>query len=105
LLWTIGIPGTCFCGWSINVFATFYNSTCLAIFVLMWKCTKRKPWLHVIFPHTMYKPLKVIWPSLNPHIHDLMFQLCTLFDPTLDSFDVSMNVIFHPTHSFVPLHT
>jgi hypothetical protein len=26
--------------WSINVLATFYNSTCLAVLVLMWKSTK-----------------------------------------------------------------
>jgi hypothetical protein len=41
---------------------------------------------------------------LNPHIHDLVFQLCTLFDPTMDSLDVNMIVVFHPTHSLVPLH-
>jgi hypothetical protein len=33
-----------------------------------------------------------------------MFWLYTLFDPTLDSFDVSMIMVFHPTHSFMPLH-
>jgi hypothetical protein len=34
----------------------------------------------------------------------LAFQLCTLFDPTLDLFDVSMIMVLHRTHSFVPLH-
>jgi hypothetical protein len=29
----------------------------------------------------------------------------TLFNPTLDSLDVNMVVVFHPTHSPVPLHT
>ncbi len=52
----------------------------------------------------MHTPLKILSPSPNPHIHDHMFQLCTLFDPTLDSFDVIMTVVFHPTHSLLPLH-
>ncbi len=34
-----------------------------------------------------------------------MFQLCTMVDPTLDSLDVSMNVVLHPMHSHVLLHT
>jgi hypothetical protein len=34
------IPSSCSYGWSINVLATFYNSTCLVIFVLIWKGTK-----------------------------------------------------------------
>jgi hypothetical protein len=33
-----------------------------------------------------------------------MFWLCTLFDPILDSFDVSMITVFHPKHSPMPLH-
>ncbi len=33
-----------------------------------------------------------------------MLWLCTLFDPTLDSFDVSMTMVLHPTHSLVLLH-
>jgi hypothetical protein len=52
----------------------------------------------------MHKLLKVIWLPLNPHIHDLVFQLCTLFDLTLNFFDVSMIMVLHPTHSHVPLH-
>jgi hypothetical protein len=31
-------------------------------------------------------------------------QQCTLFDPTLDFFDVNMIVVLHPTHSTMPLH-
>jgi hypothetical protein len=42
--------------------------------------------------------------SSNPQIHDLIFQLCTLFVPILDSFDVSMIMVFHLTHSPLPLH-
>ncbi len=34
-----------------------------------------------------------------------MFRLCILFDPTLDSFDVNSNVVLHPTHSPMLLHT
>jgi hypothetical protein len=34
---------------------------------------------------------------LNPHIHDLVFQLCTLFDPTLDSPNMSMTMVLHLT--------
>jgi len=34
-----------------------------------------------------------------------MFQLCALFDPTLDSFYVSMTIVFHPTHLHALLHT
>jgi hypothetical protein len=34
-----------------------------------------------------------------------MFWLCTLFDLILNSFDVSMIVVHHPTHSLVLLHT
>jgi hypothetical protein len=52
----------------------------------------------------MHKFLKVIWLPLNPKIHDFMFRLCTLFDPTLDFLDVSMTMVLHPTHSHVPLH-
>ncbi len=33
-----------------------------------------------------------------------MFQMCTLFDPTLNSLNVSMIAVLHPTHSHVPLH-
>jgi hypothetical protein len=33
-----------------------------------------------------------------------MFQLCTLFDPTLDFLDVSMTVVLHLTHSPMLLH-
>jgi len=40
LLWTTGIPNSCSCGWSINALATFCNSTCLAILILIWKGTK-----------------------------------------------------------------
>jgi hypothetical protein len=40
LFWTIGIFGSCSCGWYINFHATFCNSTCLAIHDLMWKGTK-----------------------------------------------------------------
>jgi hypothetical protein len=52
----------------------------------------------------MHRPLKVIQPFPNPHIHDPVFWLCTLFDPTLDSINVSMIVVLHSTHSHVPLH-
>ncbi len=41
---------------------------------------------------------------MSLQIHDLMFRLCTLFDPTLDSLDVSMILVPHPTHSPMPLH-
>jgi hypothetical protein len=34
-----------------------------------------------------------------------MFQQCTFFYPTLDSFDVSMTMVLRPTHSPMPLHT
>ncbi len=40
LLWATWIPGSWSCDWSINAPTTFYNSTCLAIHVLMWKGTK-----------------------------------------------------------------
>jgi hypothetical protein len=40
LFWTTTIPNSFSCDWSINVIATFYNSTCLTILVLMWKGTK-----------------------------------------------------------------
>jgi hypothetical protein len=53
----------------------------------------------------MHKPLKVTYSSPNPHIHDLVFQLCAFFYPILDSLDVTMTEVLHPTHSFVPLHT
>jgi len=33
-----------------------------------------------------------------------MFRLCTKFNLTIDSFNVSMTVVLHPTHSLVPLH-
>jgi hypothetical protein len=33
-----------------------------------------------------------------------MFRLFTLFDPTLDSLDVNMTMVLHPTHSPMPLH-
>jgi hypothetical protein len=52
----------------------------------------------------MHKLLKVIWLPPNPQIYDPMFQLCTLFDPTLDFLDVNMIVVFHPTHSPMFLH-
>ncbi len=35
LLWIARIPSSCSCGWSINVRATFCNSTCLTIGALM----------------------------------------------------------------------
>ncbi len=41
IFWTTWIPYSCSCGWSINVPTTFCNSTCLVIFALMWKGTKR----------------------------------------------------------------
>ncbi len=53
----------------------------------------------------MHKPLKLIQLSPNPHIHDIVFRLYILFVLIIDSFDVSMTVVFHPTHSLVPLHT
>jgi hypothetical protein len=40
LFWTIGIPTSYACDWSINALASFCNSTCLVIHVLMWKGTK-----------------------------------------------------------------
>jgi len=33
-----------------------------------------------------------------------MFRLCTLFDPILDSLDVNMTMVLHPTHSPMRLH-
>ncbi len=33
-----------------------------------------------------------------------MFQLCILFDLTLDFLDVGMTMVFHPTYSPMPLH-
>ncbi len=42
LFWTIGIPYSCSYGWSITAPATFYNSTCLTMLVLMWKGMKRQ---------------------------------------------------------------
>jgi hypothetical protein len=53
----------------------------------------------------MHKPLKVIRSFPDPHIPDLVFRLCALFDPTLDSLDVSTIMVLHPTHSPMPLHT
>ncbi len=53
----------------------------------------------------MHKPLKVTRSSPNPQIHDPVFQLGTLVNPTLDSLDVSMIAVLHPTHSPMPLHT
>jgi hypothetical protein len=50
------------------------------------------------------KFLKVIWLSLNPQIHDPWFRSCTLFDPIVDFFDVSMIMVLYPTRSLVPLH-
>jgi hypothetical protein len=38
--WTTRIFSYCSYDWSINVLATFCNSTCLTILVLMWKGTK-----------------------------------------------------------------
>ncbi len=52
----------------------------------------------------MHRLLKVIWLPLNPQIHDPWYGLCTLFDPTLDFLNVNMTMVFHPTHSPVPLH-
>jgi hypothetical protein len=40
MFWTIKIPNSCFYGWSINVLATFYDSTCLTIPILIWKGIK-----------------------------------------------------------------
>jgi hypothetical protein len=37
---TVGIPNSYSYGWSIHVPATFCNSTCLVIPILMWKGTK-----------------------------------------------------------------
>jgi hypothetical protein len=56
---------------------------------MLWreKAQKDNPWLHVLYG--MHKPLKVIGLPPNPQIHNLMFQLCTLFDLILDSFNVS----------------
>jgi hypothetical protein len=34
----------------------------------------------------------------------LGFWMCTLFDQTLDFFDVNMIVVLHLTHSPMPLH-
>ncbi len=102
---TTWIPDSCSYSWSTNALATFCNSTCLVIHALMWKAQEDNPWLHVLIPQKMHRPLKVTWSSLNPHIHDPMFRLCTLFNPTLDSLDVNMIAVFHPTHSHVPLHT
>jgi len=101
--WTIGILDSCSYGWSINAHATFYNTTCLTIHALMWK-QKNNPWLHVLF-HIMHRPLKVIWSSPNPHIHDPVFWRCTLVYPALDSLDVNMTTVLHPTHSLVLMHT
>ncbi len=42
LLWITWIPSFWFCDRSINGHATFCNSTCLAIPVMMWKGTKRQ---------------------------------------------------------------
>jgi len=41
---------------------------------------------------------------MNPHNHDPMFWMCTLFDPIIDSLSVSSIMVFHATHSHVPLH-
>ncbi len=60
--------------------------------------------MHVLLPHKMHIFLKVIWLPLNPQIHDLVFWLCTLFDPTLDLLNGNTTVVLHPTHSHVPLH-
>ncbi len=40
MFWTTWIFGSYACVWSINALATFCNSTCLAIFALMWKGAK-----------------------------------------------------------------
>ncbi len=40
MFWIIRISSSCSYDWSINALATFCNSTCLAIFVWMWKGTK-----------------------------------------------------------------
>jgi hypothetical protein len=52
----------------------------------------------------MHKPLIVTKSSPNPHIHDFVFCLCALFDPTLDSLDKSMTTLLDPTNSPVLLH-
>ncbi len=105
LFWTIRIPNSYSYGWSINVLAKFYNSTCLTIPTLMWKGTKGQSMITFFFFHKMHKPLKVTWSSSKPHIHDPMFWRCALFDPTLNTLDVSMIAVLHPTHSPMPLHT
>ncbi len=93
--WTTWILDSCSCGWSINVLTTFCNSTCLAIVFLMWKGTKGQSMITFFLPHIMHRPMKITWSSPNPQIHDHVFWLYALFDPTLDSFDKSMIVVLH----------
>jgi hypothetical protein len=52
----------------------------------------------------MNRPLKITLSSPNLDIHDPLFWLHALFDPTLDSLDKSMTTILHPMHSLMPLH-
>ncbi len=59
---------------------------------------------HVIDPLILMHKLLKIWLPLNPQIHDPWFRMCTLFNLALNFFDVNMIVVFHPTHSHVPLH-
>jgi hypothetical protein len=55
LFWIIRIHNFCFYNWSINVFATFYNSACLAMFALVWKGTKGQSMMECLLPHRMHK--------------------------------------------------
>jgi hypothetical protein len=104
LFWTTWILDSCSCGWSINILATFYNSTCLTMSALMWEGTKGKSMIacpslqnaqtfenNLIISKSTYS-----WSGVS-----IMY----LSDPTLDSLDVNMIVVLHPTHSPMPLHT
>jgi len=103
LFWTIRILGSYSCGWSIIVLATFCNSTCLTILVLMWKGTKMTITCH--FPsqnaQTFESNLTIFESTYSWSRVSAMYLVWSNFR----FFGVNMTMVLHPTHSLVPLHT
>ncbi len=104
LFWTTWIFHSYSCGWYSNVLATFCNSTCSTIHVLMWKGTKGQSMIACPFSHNAQTLESSITISESTYSWSHVLT-STLFNPTLDSLYMSMIMALHPTHSLVPLHT
>ncbi len=94
-------------GSSIDLFAKFCNSTCLVMFVLIWKGTKRQS---IIAQKNLSSSQKTQMLENNLTIFGYIDSWClcwllTLKQSILDFCGVSKIVIFHPTHWPMLLHT